>query len=76
MDKDRPTRKVIWFWHGREENLEQRISEICVKEGDGYYYEGDLDSFAREYGDKFIYIPVYQASPILAITQYESFGQR
>lgn len=68
-------KRLIWFWHGRNELIEQRIASFCKKEQDGdkhfYSYEGSLDDFADHYGRPFI---VFKSH--IAVSQHNSFNQR
>lgn len=80
---------LIYFWHGRpmpKTHFAEKVDKLCRKqEADGtYFWDGTLEEFATNWGDKFIYLPPTQAEdgklpPIkgtIAITQYGSFGAR
>ena len=66
----------IYFWHGYDEKLSEKISSFCeealLANGKmGWIYKGSLDDFMTKYNSKFIVYPDF-----IAITSFNSFGQR
>lgn len=80
------TNVEIFFWHGRDQKLvdrllkvfpeiEQRPDEVF---GHVYFFRRiDLNSFAKDWKDKFIFIPDggIQEQGLLCVTHKGTFGQ-
>jgi hypothetical protein len=74
----------IHFWHGRDQKLINKLKSIdgVVDESDesnslNIFYTGTLDNFIESYGSKIIVIPGdNNVIPIIAVTQFNCFGQR
>ena len=84
---ERPMPYLIHFWHGIPYNKEspwmKKVNVLCRKqEADGtYFYDGSLENFATDWGDKFIYLPPQDSDRqyvmgTLCITPFGGFGQR
>jgi hypothetical protein len=62
----------IYFWHGRDAKIVEKIAKICRYEAsDECYWDGTLDDFEKVYGGKFIVYPGQ-----ICVTQFSNFGQR
>lgn len=84
---ERPMPYLIHFWHGKPNDPNnhwmKKVNTLCRKqEADGtYFYDGSLENFATDWGDRFIYIPPQDSNRAyvkgtLCITPYGTFGQR
>jgi len=65
--------RSIYFWHGRNKQIEEKIAKICLYDAEKslYYWEGTLDRFEEAYKGKFIVYPGQ-----ICVTQHSNFGQR
>jgi hypothetical protein len=83
---------LIHFWHGippGDSLFMRKVNSLCRKrpEDNQYFWDGSLEDFAINWGDKFIYMPpqltfatkssnIQYIMGTLCITPYGGWGQR
>ena len=68
----------IHFWHGHSIAVAEMlltITGVTVQDGE-YSYNGTLDYFEQNYPKSFMIIRNADGQSLIAVTQYNSFGQR
>jgi len=78
---------LIHFWHGqppegRNKLFMFKVKKLCRLDAqNNYYWDGTLDAFAHQWGEKFMYLPAIDVETEyiigkISITQHSGFGQR
>lgn len=77
---------LIHFWHGRSfgehKTFMKKVHKLCRLDAqNNYYWDGTLDAFAFQWGEKFIFLPAAENEKEyilgrICITPLSGFGQR
>ena len=77
---------LIYFWHGRPPEDSQFMRKVKAlfrlrPEDNTFFWDGSLEDFATNWGEKFIYMPpqdrdVPHIMGTLCITMHGGWGQR
>ena len=63
----------VIFWHGKTKTLEDKISEICKKIDEKYYFLGSMSEFSEKWNDKFIVFR-QESFWLIGVTNKSNFG--
>jgi hypothetical protein len=71
--------KIHW-WHGIDRNHSEfkRAASLCEIRGSDLYWTGNLDEFAKAWGQKFLVLPAVEGcnGNCICVTQFNSFSAR